>query len=118
MCYSLKNVRKRFSSIEKQCNFYWRDILRQLNTFKLVSSKGDTLREKVERLGTLLSEEDVDIVFDALSTVEKLRYGDIIPEYEKIENIARTHEILEELLMNKCNPFTYFIKRRLLLIIF
>lgn len=118
LCYSLKNVRKRFSSTEKQCNFYWRDILRQLNTFKLVSSKGDTLREKVERLGTLLSEEDVDIVFDALSTVEKLRYGDIIPEYEKIENIARTHEILEELLMNKCNPFTYFIKRRLLLIIF
>ena len=118
LCYKLRNVRKRFSSTEKQCNFYWRDILRQLNTLKVASDKGDTLREKVERLGTFLSEEDMANVSDALITVEKLRYGDIVPEHDKIENIARTHEILEELLVNKCNPVTYFIKRRLLLIIF
>lgn len=105
-------------SPKKQCNFYWRDILRQLNTLKLASDKGDTLREKVERLGTFLSEEDMATVSNALITVEKLRYGDMVPEHDQIENIARTHEILEELLVNKCNPFTYFIKRRLLLIIF
>ena len=89
-----------------------------MNTLKFASDKGETLREKVERLETLLSEEDMATVFDALATVEKLRYGDITPEQNKNENIARTHEILEDLLVDRCNPFTYFIKRRLLLIIF
>lgn len=118
LCYKLQNVRRRFSSTEKQCNFYWRDIVRQLNLLKLTVDKGDTLRERVERLIPYLKEEDRKTVFDALLTIEELRYGDIIPEASKIESIARTHEILEELLINKCNPFTYFLKRRLLLIIF
>lgn len=118
LCYKLQNVRKRFSSTEKQCNFYWRDIVRQLNSLKLTANRGDTLRERVERLRYYLKEEDMEIVSHALLTVEKLRYGDIIPEWDEIENIARTHEILEEWLEYKSNPLAYFLKRRLLLIIF
>ena len=57
-------------------------------------------------------------VSDALLTVEELRYGDIAPKSEKLENIARTHEILEQLLKNKCNPVVYFVKRRMFLIVF
>lgn len=118
LCYNFTNVRKRFSSTEKQCNFYWRDILRQLNTLESTSNKGITLRERVEGLNPYLTEEDMATVSDALLTVEELRYGDIAPKSEKLENIARTHEILEQLLKNKCNPVVYFIKRRMFLIVF
>ena len=118
LCYNFTNVRKRFSTTEKQCNFYWRDILRQLNTLESTSNKGITLRERVERLTPYLTEEDMATVSDALLTVEELRYGDIAPKSEKLENIARTHEILEQLLKNKCNPVVYFVKRRMFLIVF
>lgn len=117
-CYKLKNVRRRFSSTEKQCNFYWRDILRQLNSLKLTENRGTTLRDRVEKLTPYLTEEDMETVTLALLTVEKLRYGAITPERESIETIARAHEILEQLLKTRCKRFKYFIKRRVLLIIF
>lgn len=117
-CYKLKNVRKRFSSTEKQCNFYWRDILRQLNALKLTENRGATLRDRVEKLTPYLTEEDMETVNLALLTVEKLRYGAITPEIESIETIANAHEILEQQLKTGCKRFKYFIKRRVVLIIF
>lgn len=117
-CYKLKNVRKRFPSTKKQCNFYWRDILRQLNALKLTENRGATLRDRVEKLTPYLTEEDMETVTEALLTVEKLRYGAITPEIESIEIIANAHEILEQQLKTRCKRFKYFITRRVLLIIF
>lgn len=113
--YKLNRVRKRFKTTEKQAKFYYADILRQYSWLGFKLKRGETIRENTDRVCATLQEKYAETVGKSITSFEALYYGEETPTDSQIEEIARARQLLENVLKDRNNWFTYTIKRRLLL---
>ncbi len=115
--YDYRFVAKRFKARNEQCEYYLKDIQRQL--YALGSHKPEeTLREQLHPLCPILNEDEKASLLSATEIFESYCYGGKTPNPEEVQQLCKARLILKELLKKRLNPIVYFVKRRMLLPVF
>lgn len=113
--YRPENARRLFKSRRRRCQFYYQDILRQLECYRQPLSFGETLWEWLERLRPQLGDEQTDTLRQVLLPALAMQYGDRTPTEEEIDALAQQHAALESRLHERLSIIPYILYRRVLL---
>ena len=118
--YKLDTVKARFGHNSACIDYYYNDLLRQLNILKLSPDTGETILQHGGRVRMVLNDEntepksgDGDRLINTFHTVMNWRYGRIPPSDLELKRIAEVHDLLENRLRSTLSPLQYFIRRYL-----
>lgn len=119
--YVLDNVKLRFSENGARADYYYTDLLRQLELMNQKIATGETIRQYGRRISKEFNTDtdgketnDGDLILSAFETIMNLRYGEIMPSDEEIAGLSDIHDILEKRLQKTLTPVSYFMIRLLL----
>lgn len=113
--YTYKFVSRRFDTTQKQCEYYLKDIERQLSALGFGGHIEKTLREQSAEIYDILKEKDRILLDMAVEICEALCYGGVIPNEEEMIQVSKAHVMLENTLKSQINPIIYILKRRIFL---
>ena len=109
--YTLSFVQKRCKSAGDAADYYYRDLLRQLRLFGVQPQGGDTLLSLGQRADRHLPPE-LDISVSQISqTMNRLRYGELLPSEKDIHTMNTCHERIERHLRKVLGFWGYFFRR-------
>ncbi|MFV0401065.1 MAG: transglutaminase-like domain-containing protein [Oscillospiraceae bacterium] len=110
--YRLERILRRYSSMEKRFEVYYRDILRQLALLGLEPRPGETLATFPARVDRRIRLEEAD--FTAVAAVQmRISFAETQPALEEVRSAAAYHTALEGYLRRTMSRFAYFFRRGL-----
>lgn len=99
-------VGRRHPDLADRLEFYYNDLLRQLSLLDIRPEPGETLLDFAGRLELRLRLEGLNAA-EVLHSVERWRYGAIIPDRSDLEKLARLHSRVEERLQASLGYWSY-----------
>ncbi len=108
-----ENVHLRVPDRRRRMDYYYQDMLRQLDCIDLQPENGETLQQFAQRAEAYLKilSHPVPEVFWA---VARMRYGNREPDEDMIMKAALLHQKIEARIRDTMPALTYFIRRVLL----
>ncbi len=112
--YSLSYVNRKYPRADQAAEYYYHDFLRQLAFFGLRIHQEDTLLSLGERADRALPPELSVSMAAVFQVMNRLRFGDYLPEPEEIRQMADFHQVIENHLRKVLGFWGYFLRRFLL----
>ena len=114
--YSLQHVAGKIPDLTGRFNFYYKDIMLQLQALGMGVKPAETLLKYSERIGGQIEQQGIQKHdFDAIALVQtRLHFAGIPPDIDEVEVAGKFNSMLEEKLREKLSPISYLRNRVLL----
>ncbi len=109
--YRYEQMARRIEGADRQLDYYFEDILKQMEIFGLSLYLGETLLEFAPRCDRRLAIDAKNGMARLSQTYMRLKYGLIPPNRDEIKETALYHESLERRVRQKLGKAAYFFKR-------
>lgn len=103
-------ISHRHPTLSDRLEFYYTDLLRQLECLDIRPENGETMIDFAERIEHRLRLEGLDAA-DVLASVGRWRYGAVVPDQDSLDQLSELHRLVEERLQSSLGSWTYFFNR-------
>ncbi len=109
--YRYEQMARRVAGADRQLDYYFEDVLRQLEIFGLSLYLGETLLEFAPRCDRRLAIGAKNGMARLSQVYMRWKYGLIAPSREELKETALFHESLERYVRQKLGKAAYFFRR-------